>query len=241
MLIKKLILILTLTTCSLNLFAEVNILDIVKKADLKRGLGNVSHSFKVSISSKTDPKVEIFKVSFKDINSTLSEQLEPERARGRKMLMKDYDMWLFTPNIKKPIRISLEQKLTGEVSYGDIAKTNYADDYTATLIDTEKQNGKELYKIDLKAKNKKVTYSKIEYFVDKSDNSPVSATFFALSGKPLKKAEFLNFKEVKGIKRSTKMVIHDFLILDKESTLIFSDHTLETFDESTFNKDRLEF
>ena len=53
------------------------------------------------------------------------------------MLMKDYDMWLFTPNIKKPLRISLEQKLTGEVSYGDIAKTNYAEDYNAKLISTE--------------------------------------------------------------------------------------------------------
>lgn len=224
-----------------NIFAEVNIDEVVKKADQKRGLGNISHSFKVTITNKGDTKIEVYKVSFKDINTTLSEQLEPERAKGRKMLMKDYDMWLFTPNIKKPLRISLEQKLTGEVSYGDIAKTNYAEDYNAKLLSTEKINTKEAYKIELTAKNKKVTYGKIEYFVDKKDNSPISATFFALSGKPLKKAEFLDFKEIKGNMRSTKMIIHDFLVNDKESTMIYSDHKIENFNDSLFNKDRMEF
>lgn len=226
--------------CSAAL-AEVDINDVVKKADQKRGLGNVSHSFIVTITNSGDSKVEVYKVSFKDMNASLSEQLEPERARGRKMLMKEYDMWLYTPNIKKPLRISLEQKLTGEVSYGDIAKTNYAEDYNAKLLSTDKINGKEVYKIELTAKNKKVTYGRIEYLVEKKDNSPMEATFFALSGKPLKRAEFLDFKPIKGNNRSTKMLIHDFLLKDKTSTLVFSDHNQEKFDESLFNKDRLEF
>lgn len=221
--------------------ANVDVNDIVKKADQKRGLGNVSHSFKVTITNSGDAKVEVYKVSFKDMNASLTEQLEPERAKGRKMLMKDYDMWLFTPNIKKPLRISLEQKLSGEVSYGDIAKTNYAEDYDAKLLSTEKVNNKEVYKIELTAKNKKVTYGKIEYLVDTKDNNPVEAIFFALSGKPLKRAEFLDFKPVKGQSRSTKMLIHDYLLKDKTSTMVFSEHNPEKFEESIFNKDRLEF
>jgi outer membrane lipoprotein-sorting protein len=221
--------------------AEVDIKDVVKKADLKRGLGVIPHSFTVTITNSGSDKVEAYKVSFKDINTTLSEQTAPERARGRKMLMKDYDMWLYTPNIKKPLRISLEQKLSGEVSYGDIARTNYAEDYDAKLLSTETINNAEVYKIQLIAKNKKVTYGKIEYLVNKKDNAPVEATFFALSGKALKRAEFQDFKMIKGLTRSTKMLIHDFLAKDKTSTLIFSGHTPETFDDSLFNKDRLEF
>jgi hypothetical protein len=220
--------------------AEIDANEIVKKADLKRGLGNVSHTFKVEITNQ-DQKVEKYQVSFKDINASLTEQTEPERARGRKILMKDYDIWLFTPTIKKPLRISLEQKLTGEVANGDIAKTNYAEDYDAALLSVDKKGSDEIYKLELKAKNKKVTYGRIEYYVNKKDFAPMGATFFALSGKPLKSAIFSDFKSIQGMERATKMTIRDYLQKDKVSVLIFSDHKLQKFDDSIFNKDRLEF
>ena len=221
-------------------FSEINPNEIVKKADLKRGLGNVSHSFNVTVSDQENKK-EVYHVSFQDVNSCLTEQTEPERARGRKLLMKNYDIWLFTPNIKKALRISLEQKLTGQVSNGDIARTNYAEDYEAKLLSIDKINNTEVYHLELKAKNNKVTYGKIEYLVSKKDYSPLSATFFALSGKPLKHATFSDFRPVLGISRSTKMVIQDDLQKDKVSTMIFSDHKPEKFSESLFNKERLEF
>lgn len=214
--------------------------EIVKKADLKRGLGNISHSFDVNVIDQ-DNKSEMYHVSFKNVNQTLTEQTEPDRARGRKLLMKDYDIWLYTPNIKKPLRISLEQKLSGQVSNGDIARTNYAEDYEATLNSIEKLDKKEFYKLDLVAKNKKVTYSKIEYLVSKKDYAPIEATFFALSGKPLKRAKFLDFKLINGMARSTKMYIQDYLQKTKFSTLIFSNHKEESFNDNLFNKERLEF
>ncbi|MBP9680074.1 MAG: outer membrane lipoprotein-sorting protein [Bacteriovorax sp.] len=214
--------------------------EIVKKADLKRGLGNVSHSFSVTVTDQ-DNKIEKFFVSFKDVNNTVTEQTVPERARGRKLLMKDYDIWLFSPNIKKALRISLEQKLTGQVSNGDIARTNYSEDYDATFIDSSKAINDGNFHIKLKAKNKKVTYGEILYLVSKKDNSPREATFYALSGKPLKHAIFSDFKSIQGINRSTKMTIQDYLQKNKISTMLFSEHKLENFSDSLFNKERLEF
>jgi hypothetical protein len=226
---------------SCQLFAaDITPNEIVKKADLKRGLGNVSHSFNVMITNQDDKK-ESYQVSFKDVNASLTEQTQPERARGRKLLMKNYDIWMYTPNIKKPLRISLEQKLTGEVSNGDIAKTNYAEDYEATIISIDKKDNDEFYKLDLKAKNKQVTYGRIEYVINKKDFAPVSAIFFALSGKPLKSAEFSDFKPIQGLTRATKMVIRDYLQKNKTSTLVFSDFKPKNFDDSIFNKDSLEF
>lgn len=226
---------------SFKLFsADLDPNDIVKKADLRRGLGNISHSFNVTITNQEN-KREVYQVSFKDVNASLTNQTEPERARGRKLLMKDYDIWLYTPNIKKPLRISLEQKLTGEVANGDIARTNYAEDYEATILGTEKKGTEDVYKLELKAKNKKVTYGRIEYIVVKKDFRPIEATFYALSGKALKSAEFSDFKQIQGASRSTKMTIRDYLQKDKFSVLEFSDHKPQKFDESLFNKDRLEF
>jgi len=232
--------IIVLTFFHFSVLAELDANEIVKKADLKRGLGNISHSFKATITNEENKK-DVFIVKFKDVNSSLIEQIEPERARGRKMLMKEYDMWLFTPNIKKPIRVSFEQKLTGEVANGDIARTNYAEDYDAKILGTEKISGKEYYKLELIAKNKKVTYGKIEYLVEKKSFYPHSAIFFALSGKALKKAEYKDFVSIKGEMRSTKMHIEDFINKNKYSIMVTSDHTPEKFSESTFNKDRLEF
>lgn len=223
-----------------SIAAELSADEIVKRADLRRGLGNTPHSFNVTVLNQENKK-ESYHVSFKDINASLTEQTEPERARGRKILMKDYDIWLFTPNIKKPLRISLEQKLTGEVSNGDIARTNYAEDYTATLLSTDEKGSDQYYKLDLRAKNKKVTYGRIEYIVQKKNFFPTSAIFFALSGKPLKSAQFLDYKLVHGMERSTKMFIQDYLQKNKFSTLFFSDHKNEIFDASLFNKDRMEF
>lgn len=228
--------------CSLLLIFTTNLLaalspnEIVQKADLKRGMGTVSHSLTVNIANSNN-KSESYKVLFKDIDTSLVEQTAPERARGRKLLMSGYDMWLFTKNIKKPVRISLDQKLTGEVSNGDIVRTNYAVDYEATLISEDKTS----YKLDLRAKNNKVTYGKIEYVIAKSDFRPLEAIFFAVSGKALKKALFGEFKEIEGMQRSTRVTISDFIMKDKISILNFTGHKKETFNNSLFNKDRLEF
>lgn len=215
---------------------DMNANDIVKKADLKRGLGNVPHSFNVTITDQ-DQKNEVYHVLFKDINASLTEQTEPPRARGRKILMKDYDIWLFTPNIKKALRISLEQKLTGQVSNGDIARTNYAEDYEASILKSDSNN----YLLNLIAKNKKVTYGKIEYLVSKKELNPVEATFFAISGKALKKATFSDFQMIHGMNRTTKMFIQDYIQRNKTSTMIFSDYKYEKVNEAQFNKEGMEF
>lgn len=229
-------------TFHFSIFANgLSATEMVKKADLKRGLGNVEHTFTVEVTNTKSDKKELFKVYFKDVNNTLSEQLEPEKSKGRKMLMKDYDIWLFTPNIKKPIRISLEQKLTGEVSNGDIAKTNYAEDYDAKILETINSDKGKQVKLELTAKNKKVTYGRIEYFLLQKDYSPQEAIFYAISGKPLKRATFTDYKTVQGESRATKMVIQDFIQKDKESILVFGNYKKEKLDNSLFNKDSLEF
>lgn len=237
---KKMMISLCLFFSSLSTYAlDAN--EMVRKADLKRGLGNTEHTFTVQVTNTKTDKKELYKVFLKNVNSTLTEQLEPEKSKGRKMLMKDYDIWLFTPNIKKPIRISLEQKLTGEVSNGDIAKTNYAEDYDAKVLTTENTPNGKMVKLELVAKNKKVTYGRIEYSLLEKDFSPQEAIFFALSGKPLKRARFLDYKKIQGEMRATKMIIQDYIQKEKESVLVFDNYKKESLNESMFNKDSLEF
>lgn len=211
---------------------------IVQKADLKRGLGNQQHSFVVKIHNSNN-KDETYQVKIKDNDTSLVIQTEPQKAIGRKLLMEKNDMWLFTPDIKKPIRLSLDQKLTGEVANGDIVKTNFYEDYNAVILEENKD--KNFIKIELKSKNNKSTYGLIHYVVSNKDYAPISATFFALSGKPLKNATYSELKKIYGEERLTKIRIDDYLSKDKFSELIFSEHKKETFNEEIFNKESLNF
>jgi hypothetical protein len=219
--------------------------EMVKKADAFR-FPSSDLSFVVKVSDLTDGNVDRtthYKVQFKykDKNPySISEAIFPERQKGRKLLMRGNDLWIYLPTVKRPTRISFREKLTGEVSNGDIAKTNYAEDYTAVLVGTEKVNNFDCQKLLLTGKNlKEVTYAKITYWI-KSDNfMPVKAEYHAISGKLLKSAIFSDLKPMLASKYLTKMTITDALTPKKQSVLIYSDYKNESFQESLFNKDSL--
>lgn len=213
---------------------------IVKKADNFRGFTD-SIFMRATVVDMPGDRKSVYDISSKNPDESLVDQTFPERSKGRKMLMKGYDIWLFTPDIKKPIRIGLEQRLTGEVSNGDIARTNYSLDYEAKILGEEKVGTKPCYKLELIAKNKKVTYNKIEYWVAKQDYMPLKAVFFSLSGKALKNAEFTDFKKILGRTLTTKMRITNALRKNDVSVLSFSDYKKQTFSPSLFNKEGMDF
>ena len=63
---------------------------------------------------------------------------EPPAERGQIILMKGRDLWVFMPEVSQPVRISLAQRLTGQVANGDLARANFAGDYNPKIIGTEK-------------------------------------------------------------------------------------------------------
>lgn len=211
--------------------------ELVKGADLHRGLqGSFSMKVKALVQDGSEKSESIYSVKVRDVDTSLVEQISPARAQGRKLLMKGLDMWLFTPQVKKPIRISLQQKLTGEIANGDISRTNYAQDYDAKLVGEEKGSAI----LDLTAKDKRVTYSKIKYWVHKKSKKPIKAEFYALSGKLMKTATFSNFKKIEGVERMTKVTIQDAVVSTKKSILMYASQKSEKFPDSLFNKEQMD-
>ena len=153
--------------------------------------------------------------------------------------MHDTDMWLSTPEIKRPVRISLQQKLTGEVSNGDIARTNFAGDYDGVIEKEEeiKDKGK-AWVLDLKATRKDVTYAAIKYWVLKSNFMPIKSEFYTADGKLLKKAVYALPQIVMGDSRITTVVIHDAIVPSNESIMKMTEHKKENLSDSFFNKDQ---
>lgn len=67
--------------------------------------------------------------------------LSPPKSKGNKLLMTNNNMWFYKPGLSKPIAIAQRQKLIGLASYGDIASTNYAEDYEAALLSDGRSTG----------------------------------------------------------------------------------------------------
>lgn len=215
--------------------------DIVKKADRAR-MPIEQLGFTATVKDykgKEALRETRYEVLNKNAEVSLVKTVFPENQQGRKLLMDKENLWLSTPDIKRAARVSMQQKLTGEIANGDLARTNFSNDYSAKILGTEKYKDKDAYHLELNARRPEVTYSKIEYWVMKEGFIPAKAIYYAVSGKALKSAEFGSVQTVLGVKCVTKMLVKDALDEKKQSILIYSDHKKIDVPGSVFTKESL--
>ncbi len=216
-----------------------NVLKLIQGADLARfPEGDISCTVNVrDYQGKELLRENVYQVFSKGSDESLVQTISPERLKGRKLLMKEDDLWLYTPDTKRPTRVSLQQKLTGEVANGDLSRTRFAKDYKVGLVQEEKNQPQ--YFLELLANSKSTTYQRVELWISKTDYLPVKAKFFTESGKLLKTGEYSEPKIVLGKKRITRLEIKDALDPSRRSELVYSEVKKEKLDSSMFNKDRL--
>jgi len=212
--------------------------EIVRKADLARGPSG-SYIWNVTIFHSEPGKtvaVSGYEVYVKGPDKVFVKFVSPARNTGRSLLALGRDVWIYLPDAGKPLRIPLAQRLVGQVANGDIARTDYAGDYSATLIGTEKVNGVECHVLDLKAKAKEVTYSAIKYFVARETFRPVKAEYSAGTGTLLKVGTFGEYREFGDRLRPTKLVLEDAVRKGVVSTMQFDNLRVRDLPEKYFNK-----
>ena len=107
---------------------------------------------------------QLYKVSQKGTEKTYVEFMSP-REKGEHLLMLGDDMWVYLPDTSRPVRITPLERLSGDASNGDVARTNYAVDYTPVYLRTEKVGAEECYVLELTAKRKGATYQRILYWL----------------------------------------------------------------------------
>lgn len=214
---------------------------VVYKADEGRmppGLVVFTSSVK-DLENGSEVRETRFRVHNKSREKSLVETIYPERQKGRKLLMDNENLWFSTPDVKRPVKVSMQQRLTGEVANGDLARTNFSGDYSAKLVGKETVNGKEVLRLALKAKRSGVTYSKIDYWVRDGDYIPIKAIFYAVSGKPLKSAQYTDIRNMLGKNVITKTVFTDALDKGRKSILVYSNHNFADVPDSFFSKESL--
>ncbi len=96
--------------------------------------------------------------------------ISPASEKGRSTLRLEENMWLFIPNIGKPIRITSLQSVVGGVfNNADILRLDYAEEYK---IQKTEDQGREIL-LHLKAKSNSVAYDKLKMWVDKKTILPI--------------------------------------------------------------------
>jgi outer membrane lipoprotein-sorting protein len=215
--------------------------EILQRADEAKGPDG-TFSFLVKVKDYDNDAMlreNLYRVYCKGSKLALIETLAPTRLQGRKILMRDNDLWLYLPSVRRPTRISLQQRLTGEVANGDIARTSFHEDYTPKLLGKVKRDGKPTYKLALKARHTDTTYRNIVLWVEQKTFHPIHAEFFAISGKLLKKSDYDEYEPILGQDRASKVVIRDALRPSKQSHLKYYQYRRETLDDSFFNKESM--
>lgn len=158
--------------------------------------------------------------------------LEPASERGRSTLRVGENMWLYIPNVGKPIRItSLQSVIGGVFNNSDILQLDYAAEYDVVNVD---ETGNE-YLLLLKAKTKTVAYDQLKLWADKSKKLPTKIECLTEANMLIKT---LYFKEVKdfggGIVRPSYIETDSPLYKGYKSVMIFAKIQKKDFKEEVF-------
>ena len=203
-----------------------------------------AEGFQVDVSIMTtgddrDPEERKYRVLSKGNENTVVMITEPAAERGQIMLMKGRDLWVFLPNVSQPVRLSVTQRLTGEVANGDLARANLAGDYDARLLRDETIAGERYHVLELTASGRGVTYQKVMYWVRASNNWPYKAEFYSASDRLLKTCTFEQFEQLGGQVRPTRLVMVDALRAGDRSVLEYAGMRARDLPDKVFTKDYL--
>ena len=156
----------------------------------------------------------------------------PASEKGRSTLRLGDNMWLYIPNVGKPIRITSLQSVVGGVfNNSDILQLDYAAEYNVERVE-EKGNEYLLY---LKAKTKTVAYDRLKIWADKAKKLPTTIECLTEANMLIKT---LYFKDVKdfggGIVRPAVIETDSPLYKGYKSVMIFAGIKERKFKDEVF-------
>ena len=193
----------------------------------------------VTTSKDQAPEEHSYRVLSKGNDRTIVMVTAPADERGQILLMREHDLWIFLPNVSQPVRLSLAQRLTGQVANGDLARANFTGDYNPSLLRIDTIDGVKYYVLELTAVDHSVTYRRVLYWVRDSNYEPLKAEFYSVSNRLLKTCTYQKFEKMAGKLRPTRLLMTDALRAGEQSVLDYSDMKARDLPDKVFTKDYL--
>ncbi|MEW6332808.1 MAG: outer membrane lipoprotein-sorting protein [Thermodesulfobacteriota bacterium] len=158
--------------------------------------------------------------------------LAPASEKGRGTLRLGENMWLYIPNVGKPIRITSLQSVVGGVfNNADILNLDYSTEYN---VERMEEAGGEIL-LYLKAKTREVAYDRLKMWVDKKQTQPVKVECLTEAGMLIKTLYFKDRKDFGGgIARPSVIETDSPLFKGYKSVMIFAKIKKRDFKDEVF-------
>lgn len=230
---KRLILALTLVLIFAASAIALDADEILKKVD--RNLNPASFQmYRKLINVEPDGSKKEFVLwsAKKGKDKLIAVFLDPPSEKGRSTLRLGDNMWLYIPNVGKPMRITSLQSVVGGVfNNSDILRLDFTDEYRAVSLEDKGDH----YLLILKAKTRSVAYDKLIMTVDKKVLVPIEIECRAATGMLIKTLRYKQIKDFgNGIVRPAVLETDSPLHKGYKSIMIFSKIEPKEFKDEAF-------
>lgn len=163
--------------------------------------------------------------------------LDPPSERDRATLRLGDNMWLYIPNVGKPMRItSLQSVIGGVFNNADILRLDYATEYAVENVSEEKDT----YLLALKARSGDVAYDRLKMTVDKKLLLPTRIECYAASGLLIKTLTYKDVKDFgKGIRRPATLETDSPLHKGYKSVMLYGSIKARSVPDEVFTLEYL--
>ena len=159
--------------------------------------------------------------------------LAPASDLGRTTLRLGDNMWLYIPEVGKPLRITSLQSVVGGIfNNSDLMRLEFSAEYDVQGVE---QQGEE-YLLDLKAKTGAVAYDRLKMRVDRERLLPTVIEAYAASGLLIKT---LTYKKIKdygdGLVRPSVLETESPLYQGYKAVMLFAKIRPRSFPDQVFS------
>jgi hypothetical protein len=146
-------------------------------------------------------------------------------------------MWLYIPNVGKPIRITSLQSVVGGVfNNADILSLDYSVEYA---VEKAAEEGK-AYSLELKARSGAVAYDRLKMRVDRATLTPIEIECYAASGLLIKTLRFKDMKDFgAGLRRPATMETDSPLHKGYKSVMLYGSIKARKLPDEVFTLEHL--
>ena len=227
-----------LVVCLLSVLTLFGASNLLEQVDAKLSPGS-AESYKKLINIEPDGSKKeflLYQVK-KDKDKMISLFLQPDSEKGRSTLRLGENMWLYLPDVGKPIRITSMQSVVGGVfNNSDIMQLDFSAEYD---IVTQKEEKEEIV-LDLKAKNETVAYDKLIMHVDKKTTTPTKIICYTSTGMLIKTLYYKDIKDFGGgIVRPAVIETDSPLYKGYKSIMVYGKLTQREFTNESFTLENI--
>jgi outer membrane lipoprotein-sorting protein len=157
--------------------------------------------------------------------------LDPPSEKDRATLRLEDNMWLYIPNVGKPIRItSLQSVIGGVFNNADILRLDFSAEYNVESVEDT-----DVYVLKLKAKSAAVAYDRLTMRVDKKLLLPITIDAYAASGILIKTLRYSEVKDFgNGLRRPAVLETDSPLHQGYKSLMVYAKIKAREFPDEVF-------